>query len=174
MAHFGHLKCCTIDHNVQTYRNTNVQWSLKLIEVLESQDILRGTGGNLSAFPARMKEVTQKKPDRSLKWICRWSRVTMEWRSQARLGGLGLQPGHWTQAAYEENARMACFACCAQYWGGREIVIWFAFHRRNSHCPVFLESNYCVKRVWQKIFTRFACVDVHCTLLVDHLSMVRI
>lgn len=95
MAHFGHLKCCTIDHNVQTYRYTNVQWSLKLIEVLESQDILR-TGGNLSAFPARMKEVTQKKPDWSLKWICRWSRVTMEWRPQARLGGLGLQPGHWT------------------------------------------------------------------------------
>ena len=59
-------------------------------------------------------------------------------------------------------------------WPVTSIVIWFAFHRRNSHCLVFLESNYCVKRVWQKIFTRFACVDVHCTLLVDHLSMVRI
>ena len=125
-------------------------------------------------IPSKDEGSYSKTTDGSLKWICRWSRVTMEWRPQARLGGLGLQPGHWTQAAYEENARMACFACCAQYWGGREIVIWFAFHRRNSHCPVFLESNYCVKRVWQKIFSRFACVDVHCTLLVDHLSMVRI
>ena len=105
-------------YNIIMFKHTDIGMSNEVwnSEILESQ--VKTICEEQVGICLHSQQVTKKKTDGSLKWICRWSRVTMEWRPQARLGGLGLQPGHWTQAAYEENARMAGYVYCAQYGGG--------------------------------------------------------